>query len=107
MLDFAGEIEINKVRSFTQRKDLVVKRLDPEKSDSWPEKPMCVFWVQSYAITKALPDRFHLCTAPCETVSLKGDAVKASVPSGWSCSLHLCIPDPGTFSPRSLYCGSV
>lgn len=27
MLDFAGEIEINKIRSFTQRKDLVVKRL--------------------------------------------------------------------------------
>ena len=27
VLDFAGEIEINKIRSFTQRKDLVVKRL--------------------------------------------------------------------------------
>ena len=62
MLDFAGEIEINKIRSFTQ-KIKWLRDLDPEESDSWPEKPMCVFWSNLKAITKALPDRFHLCTA--------------------------------------------
>ena len=103
VLDFAGEIEMNIIRSFTQRKDLVVKRLG-----SWGvwllagKTNVCFFG----PILRQSPRLYltgSLVHSPCKTVSLKGDAVKVSVLSGWSCSLHLCIPDPGTFNPRSVY----
>ena len=100
------EIEINKIRSFTQIKDLVVKRLGSWGVRLLAKKTNVCFFVPNHkAITKVLPDRSHMCIALAKQFHWREMQSKTR-PSGWSCSLHLCFPGPGTFNPRFLCFGT-
>lgn len=92
------EIDINKIRSFTQIKDLGVKRLGSWGVRLLAKKNQCVFFSShpqgNYKGSTWQVSRVHSRAKQFHWREMRSK----TRPSGWSRSLHLCIPGPGTLS---------